>query len=217
MSAVALTTQTVIAVSETVRNLLFPLIILLVGAVISGIFVPRIANAREERRKSLELRTNLVTQITEAVTSFLMAIQFAQQAERYANAHRESVNRLGPATEDVREAPDNLEDAEAESGLADANMAYRRWEIDSAVIGTKLRAYFPESGLDRRWVQFSDDLVLFYGTLGVPEDLRVGPIAELLERHTGGDGDRKGRVHGGLLDTNARMIKTVLTTPPYLG
>jgi hypothetical protein len=215
---VDLRSQTLVAVSETVSNLVFPLIILLVGAGVSGYFVPRILNAREERRKSLELRSSLVAEIADAVMSFLMAIQFAEQTQRYVRAQRRKVPEPRPdATGGAAEPWDIFEEPEVKSSIEDANEAYKRWEIESAVIGTKLTAYFPDPDLNRRWAEFSQDLVRFYGTIGIPEDSRAGTYAEIRRRHSGGEDSPKGPLYGGLLATHSELIRTVLTTPSYLG
>jgi hypothetical protein len=90
-----LVAQPVLAASETANNLLFPLIILLVGAGVSGFLVPRIVSQREERRKAIELKTSFVAEISEAVMGFLMAIQFAELArrERPADAEMQAATR----------------------------------------------------------------------------------------------------------------------------
>jgi hypothetical protein len=215
---VDLTPQTLLAVSETVSNLVFPLIILLVGAGVSGYFVPRILNAREERRKSLEVRTALVAEIADAVTSFLMAIQFADVVQRRVSMSRGiDPDAEESATEEAGDDSDIFDDPEVRSSIEDANEAYKTWEIESAIIGTKLTAYFPDSELNRRWAEFSQDLISFYAAIGVPQHLRGETYAELRQRHPGGKASPKGPLYGGLLATHSELIKTVLTTPSYLG
>jgi hypothetical protein len=56
---------------------------------------------------------------------------------------------------------------------ADFDAAYRQWEIESAVIGTKLHAYFPLSHLPAAWTTFSERVTDFYAIEGArPEERR---------------------------------------------
>jgi hypothetical protein len=83
-----------LAVGEVVRTLVFPLVVLLAGAAVSGLLIPAIARRREDHRKALEIKTELVGGISEVVTKFMMAIQFAtlravsQEQEDYDEAYK---------------------------------------------------------------------------------------------------------------------------------
>jgi len=48
-----------------------------VGAFVSGVFIPRFTTRRDERRKALEIKTELVSDMSEVVMSFVMAVRFA--------------------------------------------------------------------------------------------------------------------------------------------
>jgi hypothetical protein len=83
-----------LAVGEVVRTLVFPLVVLLAGAAVTGLLIPGIARRREDHRKALEIKTELVGGISEVVTKFMMAIQFAtlravsQDQEDYDEAYK---------------------------------------------------------------------------------------------------------------------------------
>jgi hypothetical protein len=55
-----------------------PLVVLAAGTALTGFLVPRLTERRQRSLKALELKTELVEQMTEEVTSFVMAIQFAE-------------------------------------------------------------------------------------------------------------------------------------------
>jgi hypothetical protein len=54
-----------------------PLLLLVVGAVISGLLIPYITAQWQNHEKELELKTNLVSRISEAVSSALTSAQFS--------------------------------------------------------------------------------------------------------------------------------------------
>jgi hypothetical protein len=55
-----------------------PLVILLAGTLPTGLLVHTISKRRQRLEKALEINVGLVTAITERVTEFLMAVQFAE-------------------------------------------------------------------------------------------------------------------------------------------
>ena len=55
-----------------------PLFLLLVGALVSGLLIPWFTSRWQNHQKELELKTQLATDITETVTAFVLAIQFAE-------------------------------------------------------------------------------------------------------------------------------------------
>ena len=72
-----------------------PLLLLVVGAALSSYIVPLLTRRWQNHQKELELKTNLIGQISEFVTDFLMVIQFAvigaksQSQEDFDTAYRE--------------------------------------------------------------------------------------------------------------------------------
>jgi hypothetical protein len=84
-----------LAVSELVTGLVFPVAVLLLGALVSGLLIPGLTRRRDDHRKALEIKTGLVEEISESVMRFMMAIQFAelgssaQTQDKFDEAYRE--------------------------------------------------------------------------------------------------------------------------------
>jgi hypothetical protein len=142
----------VLAVDDGVRYLLFPLLVLLTGAAVTSLLVPWLASRRDDRRnelarrrddhrKALEVKTGLVSEISQTVMDFIMAIQFD----------------VGGEVSQEQKADDE---------------AYKTWEVRSAVLGTKLEAYFPRKISDD-WEALEDELREVY---------RVTRIHDSIER-----------------------------------
>jgi hypothetical protein len=72
-----------------------PLTTLAFGAILTGIVVPRITRGWQLRQKRLEVKVALVTELSERVVRFLMAIQFVRMRaksltqEQFDEAYRE--------------------------------------------------------------------------------------------------------------------------------
>ena len=148
-----------LGVSEVVRLLVFPLVVLLAGAVISGWLIPRLTRKRDDYRKALEVKTDLVSDMSEVLTEFIISIQFAV---------------LGGPGQDQKAYDE----------------AFRNWEVRSAVIGTKLEAYFPGTAIGEQWTDFSDRVTRFYATTGIDDaDRRRAEVDKLLGHYglAGGD------------------------------
>ncbi len=100
----------------------------------------------------------------------------AQRGDSHARA--ELTDQCKRLKEQLTERQDNL------------NRAYAKWEVEGAVIGTKLQAYFPDEracspqgDLPGRWTDFADVLTQFYALEGTPDEAqRAHQIQRLLER-----------------------------------
>jgi hypothetical protein len=57
--------------------LVHPLLLLIVGALLSSWLIPSITQRWQNHQKELEIKTNLASQISESVTGITMAVQFA--------------------------------------------------------------------------------------------------------------------------------------------
>jgi hypothetical protein len=88
-----------LAVGDFVRYFVFPLGVLLLGVLVTGILLPELTTRRDNRRKALEIKTELVSAMSEAVMDFMMAMQFIVLGsvtftpDDYANAYRTWENR----------------------------------------------------------------------------------------------------------------------------
>lgn len=67
----------VLGVSDAVRYLLFPLIVLVIGAFLTGGLIPRWTRRRDEHRRALEVKTQLVSEMSDIVIGFVTAVRFA--------------------------------------------------------------------------------------------------------------------------------------------
>jgi hypothetical protein len=131
----------VLAVSDVVTGLVFPLAILLVGGFLTGFLYPRVHAKRQREEKGIEIRTGLVTDMSDVAMTFLMTVQFQ-------HLRPESVPQ------------------------AEFSAAYKEWEVRSGVIGTRIEAYFPGTGLGERWTGFSERATRFYALAAQPEEAR---------------------------------------------
>lgn len=102
-----------------------PLIVLIVGALISSYLIPMVTRRWQDHQQELQLKSDLVRQISESVTSIVVAVQFAE---------------VGAASQTQE----------------DYDKAYREWETKSAVIGSSLRAYFPNTQIGTDWNAYSE-------------------------------------------------------------
>jgi hypothetical protein len=178
-----------------------PITIVATTAVLSGLLVPFLMRQSQERQKELELQTQLVSQISEAVMSIVLAVQFVR------------LNRgRGTAALTKEDLTKRQEEFDA---------VYRKWEIDAAIIGSKLEAYFAGSPLPTTWTQFASAVTDFYALEGQTEDQQDRSLADL--------GVRVGKltsgyvapdwqsVRGAILDAKARLSRSVLgcTAPAF--
>jgi hypothetical protein len=76
----ALTARGSAAVRTSFKLLSHPLTLLLVGALVTSVLVPRFTRQWQNRDKELDVKTTLVADISESVTDFVLAVQFAELA-----------------------------------------------------------------------------------------------------------------------------------------
>ena len=166
-----------------VELLKHPLIVLLVGALISGLLIPAFTRRWQSHQKALEIKTELVSDLSKSILGMVMATQFAHLR------------------------------AESQT-QADFDKAYRDWEIESAVIGTKLQAYFPDTTIPTEWTEFSALVTEFYALEGIGEDKRSRPAADLAKK-LGVLGRYQGAqdwlaLKNGILEKKSALIQQVL-------
>jgi hypothetical protein len=61
----------------------------------------------------------------------------------------------------------------ASVGQKELDAAYRQWEIDSGVIGSKLQSYFPDTDLTASWNQYAQAVTGFYALDGIDPAQRL--------------------------------------------
>ncbi len=164
-----------------------PLILLLFGALFSGLLIPALTRRWHAGQKALEIKTGLVGELSETIMEMIMSIQFV---------HLRSVEGLGQQEFD---------------------QAYQAWEVRSAVIGAKLRAYFPGTTIPDEWSTFSEIVTVFYAMEGVNEDKKpemASTIGKKLSEMPAGSQHQEGEDWGSLkeriLEEKARLIQRVL-------
>jgi hypothetical protein len=121
----------IVLASDVVTHLVFPLIILITGALLTGFGLPWLGRRRDDHRKAVELRVALVEELIQVVTRFVLAIEFviSREADRPPTAE----------------------------GQNEYDEEYRSWEIGSAVISTKLEAYYP-APTNKEWDKFAGNV-----------------------------------------------------------
>jgi hypothetical protein len=107
-------------ISSTLQH---PLLILIVGALITSYIAPIFTRAWQDHQKELELKTGLVSEISNAIASLLIKTQ---------------------VTKVVTSTP-----------YKEFYDAYADWESKSAIIESKLKAYFVNSPLPALWNNYS--------------------------------------------------------------
>lgn len=128
------------------ESLSHPLVLLLVGALISSVLVPSITRRWQDHLRELEFKSELVTEMVEKSTQFLTAVQIAHVASE----------------------PHGVNDA------------YRQWQIDSAVILSRLRTHYPQQDVADGWSEFSFLAVDLYALRGFEADEKRSRMSTLL-------------------------------------
>jgi hypothetical protein len=126
------------------RLLGHPLLILLVGALISALVVPMLTRRWQDHQRALDVQTTLVSDMTESAERFAQAIRVDQPFLQT------------PTTQPTfREA------------LKDLNAAERAWSVRWAVIESRLGAYYRGTRIPSDWGRLAGALeALYQGSLG---------------------------------------------------
>lgn len=124
-----------------------PLLILILGAIITGLLFPFFTNRWQSRQKDLELqlqlKLDLIKQINESIIQTVMTSLFAWR----------------PLTSDD-----------------EITTVYRKWEISSSEIESDMEAYFPNTEIRKIWHDYSEVLKDFYTlSLDLAKKDRISP------------------------------------------
>lgn len=111
------------------KMLSHPLLLLLITALISQYMIPSITRGWQNHQKEIELKTDIAGQITEMVSTIMMAIQVVEVTG---------------------------------GNQQDYDRAYRDWEIRQAVLGSKVRSYYPDTHFGEDWDAFSEIVTAVY-------------------------------------------------------
>jgi hypothetical protein len=139
------------SIKEILSNQFF---LLIIGGILTGLLVPYITTQWQNHEKELEIKTNLVSEISESVTRMLMAIQFVEVSQS-------------------RGINNSLKNEEYDN-------EYRDWKINSDVIQSQINAYFPSIDIDENWKKFSNAVEDLYALSGTSrEDLRINLMQKI--------------------------------------
>jgi hypothetical protein len=115
-----------------------PLLVTVVAALLGGLLIPQITREWQDHQKALEIKTDLVSQMSESASSAVMTGRFiAAGLVRGASTDPNADQRAW-------------------------NEGYRAWTTGSASIGAKLEAYFAGSDRGSEWRSFADVVTDFF-------------------------------------------------------
>jgi hypothetical protein len=134
-----------------------PLLVAVASSALIYLIIPQLTRGWQNHEKVLEVKTNLVGDMSDAVAKAVMSGRFVGSG------------LISRATDNPHATQQAFNDA------------FQSWATNSAVIGSQLAAYFPDSKLVRRWRSYStvvsDFLQLSVG--GQPRDR----VEQLLDIH----------------------------------
>ena len=116
-----------------------PLFLLVLGAILTGLVLPSITRRWQNYQKELDLKTDLVAEMSASLMTILMTFEFSL-------LHTSDGAEIG------------------NKGDSELTEKSKEWKIWSCVIGSKLHAYFPDDPLHKKWTSFSKEVSLFCET-----------------------------------------------------
>jgi hypothetical protein len=131
-----------------------PLLVTVVAALLGGWLIPQITRKWQDHEKALEIKTGLVSQMSESVSSAVMtgrfiAVGLVRGASRDPNADQRAWND-----------------------------GYRAWTTNSASIGAKLEAYFG-SDVGSEWRSFANVVTDYFQLSANVEASRPAQVREI--------------------------------------
>lgn len=144
-----------------------PFILLIAGAMISGLLVPFFTNRWQNtqknyelqiarNQKALELKMDLIDQITKSVSTIVMSVLLLAGG----------IGKSG------------------KEGAFEKIDTYKNWEISSKAIGSQLRAFFPENlEIEMEWNRFYDLVNDFYSLAFASTDLMKRQYKDKLQNY----------------------------------
>jgi len=135
-----------------------PLVILIVGAMISSLLIPRITKRWQDHQKELEIKINLITKISEVIMKEVMSVQFMEIEIKHSDVKSKDFIKKFESTNDD----------------------YKQLEIESAIIGSQLIAYFHnDNDIIQTWNKLVENLRRFYANLqSTYNDILSGKVSD---------------------------------------
>jgi hypothetical protein len=133
-----------VAASSFISDFLVPLGLLVAGAAVTGLLVPYITRGWQRHQKRLELKVELLRNLSEAVTRVITHAQWRDMGAK---------PELSPADREEFE------------------WRYGEWEVNTQVLQAQLEAYFPDSSeIARHWSSYCDLLRALHKLSWLQED-----------------------------------------------
>jgi hypothetical protein len=130
-----------------------PLLLLVVGGIITGLLIPYITTQWQNHQIELQIKTTILGKISQALAALLVA--------------RENMDIYNEGTRISNNTPDLYQKQAGD------------WKISSAGIGSELSAYFPEDQITSKWDRFVNLTTLFYALAGLTPDYRAKTMQEI--------------------------------------
>ena len=116
------------------ESFLYPLILLLIGAGVSGVIVSWLTNRWHNHRKALESKVDIVSKMSEAIGHHMANVSTASEVMKTSSrqvegAFYENLNKLF---------------------------------VDSAIIESNIESYFPGKDVKGKWISYVNVLMSFY-------------------------------------------------------
>ena len=116
--------------------------LLLVTAVVSGLLVLRLTQQWQDHQQALDTGRYFAGRVARTVGEIFVATQIAQSPFGESQSQEEFDN------------------------------AYKHWEVESAVLGAELRAYYRAESLPQAWDQCYRLTTAYYAQAGIPNPTR---------------------------------------------
>jgi len=127
-----------------------PLVILLVGAVISGVLIPFFTRSWQNHQKSLDIKNDLVTEISKTVTTMMINVQyFLENMKKMSKEEEQKIQQK-------------------------YNNDYKNWSIAEEIISSRLEAYFPTQNIIQQWKEYTEIINNIY-TLSTTDEKSKRP------------------------------------------
>lgn len=121
-----------------------PLVVLIVGAILSSLIIPKITKRWQDHQKELEIKIELIKKISEIIMKEVMSVQFMKI----------QIGQMDIDSEEFRKKWEST------------NEDYRQLEIQAAIIESQLIAYFHNNkDIKQTWKNLKDNLTNFYADL----------------------------------------------------
>ena len=139
-----------------------PLILLAVGAAISSFLIPQLTALLQVNEKELEIKTELVGKINDAVMNMVMPVHIV---EKKLDDLVKSYSQISNDYNFSRLQNDTKAKADINKSFIAANDQYPKWEVSGAAIGSQLKAYYPYSSIPAKWNSTSENVTRFYSNI----------------------------------------------------